>query len=413
MISGQFRRLAVAAGMCTVGDGLRVVALPLLAATITRDPVLITGLVASAYLPWVLFGLPIGALVDRGRPEVFMRTANLARAVLLAGLAAALLADVRSLGTLYLLAFVLGVAEAGYDSAAQSLVPRIVDDDRLESANATLVTLELVGEDMVGPVLAGLLFAASMTLPFGLAAALLALSALVLLGITTAAPVRPAPAPGPHPAPASGLGSEMVAGLRWLWRARFVRRLVLTGAALTGATLAWEATLVLLALGPMGVSPVGYGFILAGGAIGGVLGGICTPALVRRCNRWLLQITALAACGVVDLALAAFPQPWVAALAWGITGFAFAVWIVLSVSARQRLIPPELLARVNSAGRTVLMAATPLGALAGGVLADVFGLRAPALISGVALLVLTVCYGVTSWPDRHLLQGRRIASPWC
>lgn len=123
----------------------------------------------------------------------------------------------------------------------------------------------------------------------------------------------------------------------------------------------------------------------------------------------LLQITALAACGVVDLALAAFPQPWVAALAWGMTGFAFAVWIVLSVSARQRLIPPELLARVNSAGRTVLMAATPLGALAGGVLADMFGLRAPALISGVALLVLAACYGVTSWPDRHLLQGRRIA----
>lgn len=395
MISGRFRWLAWSAGMCTIGDGLRVVALPLLAATITRDPVSISGLVAGAYLPWVLFGLPIGALVDRGRPEVFMRAANAARAMLLAALTVTLLADVRSIGLLYLLAFALGVGEACYDNAAQSLVPRIVENDRLESANGTLVTLELVGEDLVGPALAGLLFAASMALPFGLGAALLVVSALVLLGITTGAPTGPPPV--------VGLGAEMVAGLRWLWRATFVRRLVLTGAALTATTMAWEATLVLLALGPMGVSPVGYGLILAGGALGGVLGGICVPALVRRHDRWLLQILALAACGVVDLVLAAFPEPWVAALAWGVTGFAFALWIVLSVSARQRLIPPELLARVNSAGRTMLMAATPLGALGGGVLAQAFGLRTPALISGVALLALTVGYAIASWPDRHLL----------
>lgn len=404
MILGWFSRLALAAGLGTIGDGLRVVALPLLAATITREPVLISALVACAYLPWVLFGLPIGALVDRGHPEVFLRAANLARAGLLAGLVIILLADVQSLSLLYLLAFVLGIAEACYDSAAQSLVPRIVDDDQLESANGTLVTLELVGEDLVGPALAGLLFAASMALPFGLSAALLAASALVLLGITTTAPVRTPAGDPPRRSPMAGLGAEMVAGLRWLWRARFVRRLVLAGAALTGATMAWEATLVLLALGPMGVSPTGYGLILAGGAVGGVLGGVCTPALVRRYDRWRLQIIALTACGVVDLALAAFPEPWVAALAWGVTGFAFALWIVLSVSARQRLIPPHMLARVNSAGRTVLMAATPLGALTGGVLAQAFGLRAPALISGVALLVLALCYGVASRPDRHLLQ---------
>ena len=402
--STAFPRLALAAGCCTVGDGLRLVALPLLAATITRNPVLISGLVAAAYLPYVLFGLPIGAMVDRGRPEVFLRMANVARAVLLTCLVVLLSADVQSIGLLCLLAFVLGTAEAVYDNATQSLVPRIVVNDRFEMANGTLVTLELVGEDLVGPALAGLLFAVSMVLPFGLSAGLLALSVLVLLRITTAAQ--------PRPATSAGLGAEMMAGLRWLWAARFVRRLLLTGAVLTGATMAWEATLVLLALGPMGVSPASYGLILAGGAVGGVLGALCTPALVGRHDRWLLQLIALTAGGMVDLALAAFPRPWVAALAWGVTGFVFAVWIVLSASARQRLIPPALLARVNSAGRMLLMAAIPLGALTGGVLAQAFGLRAPALVSGAALLVLALVLRAGQPTGSSSVADQRPAGAW-
>ena len=79
-------RVVTAAALSNLGDGLRVVALPLLAAALTTDPLLVSGLVVAAYLPWVLFGLPIGSLVDRGRPEVFMLVANIGRAVLLGSL---------------------------------------------------------------------------------------------------------------------------------------------------------------------------------------------------------------------------------------------------------------------------------------------------------------------------------------
>jgi MFS family permease len=405
-MEGPFARVAVAAGLSNLGDGLRLVALPLLATATTRDPVLISGLVVFAYLPWVLCGLPIGTLVDRGRPEVFMRAANTARVVLLGLLTVGVVADLDSIGLLYLLAFLLGVGEALYDNAAQSLLPRIVPDPRLESANSTLITLERLGQDLVGPALAGLLFAASALLPFGLNAVLLAVSVALLVGITTAAPASSGASP------LRGIAAETVAGMRWLWRATFVRRLILTGAALTFATMFWESTLVLFALGPIGVSPTGYGLILAVGAVGGVLGAMATPWLVARYDRWLLQLAGLGLCAAVDLMLAVHPAPATAALAWGGTGFGFAIWNVVSISTRQRIVPTDILGRVNSAARTISMSAVPLGALAGGITADRLGLGAPVWISGAGLVALVMVYALLSRSDRHLLNhGARIDDP--
>ncbi|MFJ1730262.1 MFS transporter [Streptomyces sp. NPDC088254] len=387
----RFPRVLAAATLSNIGDGIRVVALPLLAAATTRDAFSVSALTAVAFLPWFLFGLPIGALVDRSRPERFMAWANTARTVLLAVLALVLLADVRSMVLLYTLAFLLGIGEAAYDNAAQSLVPRIVPDEKLERANGALITAERLGQDLAGPALGGLLFALSPSLPFGLNAVTMAIGVLLLARIRATTPVASDP----------GMTSERivrtvvtdaVAGMRWLWRARYVRTILLTGSALTFFTMAWEASLVLLARGPMGVSETGYGIMLAVGATGGVAGALVTPALVQRYDRRRLQIASIATTAALDLALAAFPNPALAALAWGGTGAAFAVWNVLSVTLRQRLVPADLLGRVNSANRTFSMAAVPLGSLAGGAVADLFGLRAPLWMSAAALAALTIAY---------------------
>lgn len=388
-------RVLGAAALSNLGDGLRVVALPLLAVTLTPDPLLVSGLVVAGYLPWVLFGLPIGSLVDRGRPEAFMVVTNVGRAVLLATFTIGLTTGLTSIWLLYAVAFLLGVGEAIYDNASQSLVPRLVPDRQLESANGALVTAERVGQDLVGPAVAGVLFTASALLPFGLNAGLLAVAGVLLIGITTQQP---------RLAGRSGVFGETVAGMRWLWRDRFVRRLILTGAVLVFATSVWESILVLLATGPVGLSAAGYGLVLGLGALGGVGGAAATPFLVARIDRWWLQLASLALCGVVDLLLAVAPTPATIALAWGGTGFGFAVWHVVSVSTRQRVVPAEILARVNSAARTLSYTALPAGALAGGLAADLAGLRTPAVIAAGIILVLFVVYTVTSRQDRALLR---------
>lgn len=396
-------RVVAAAAMSNLGDGLRAVALPLLAVTLTRDPVLVSGLVAAAYLPWVVFGLPIGTLVDRGRPETFMRLANTGRAILLTLLVTALATDLVSIWLLYVVAFLLGIGEALYDNAAQSLVPRLVASNRLETANGALVTAERVGEDLVGPAVGGLLFTTAIVLPFGLNALLTGLAAGLLLTVRTTASTQTVRL--------TGMAAETMAGLRWLWRETFIRRLVLTGTALVFATWLWESTLVLLATNLVGLTPAGYGLVLALGALGGVAGAVATPRLVARLDRWLLQLGSIGLCGFLVLSLAAVPSPVTIALAWGGTGFGFALWHVISLSTRQRVVPENLLARVNSAARILSITAVPVGALAGGILANAVDLRAPGIVSGVGILLLLLAYAATSRRDRALLRPALAEQP--
>src|SRR5690606_7233818 len=182
---------------------------------------------------------------------------------------------------------------------------------------------------------------------------------------------------------------EAAEGIRWLTGHRFVRTIVVTGAGLTFFTQTWEGLLVLLAVGPMGTSEAVFGLVLAGGAVGGIVGALATAPLVRRFPQRALQVAALAVAAAGDLVLAAVPTPLCAAVVRSTTSFSFALWNVLSVTIRQRLVPPAVLGRVNAASRTLSMTAAPLGALAGGGLAAALGLRAPLWISGVALVAIT------------------------
>lgn len=395
-------RVVAASGLANLGDGIRQVALPLLAAAITHDAFLVGVLTAIAYLPWMLLGLPIGALVDRSRPEVFVRAAAVLRGVLFGVLTLTLLADVRSMPLLYVVAFLLGIGEAAYDNASQSLIPRVVDDRELEKANSALVTFERLGQDLVGPAVGGIIFAASAALPFGISAAALLLAGVLVVGIRTEAP-----AVDGRPTPRAVL-AEAVDGMRWLWGARFVRTIILTGAGLTFFTQTWEGLLVLLAVGPMGTAEVGFGLILAGGAVGGIVGAMITPALVRRFDQRMLQIAALVVAAVGDFVLAAFPTAVLAAIVLSTTSLSFAVWNVLSVTIRQRLVPRGVLGRVNAASRTLSMTAAPLGALAGGAIAAALDLRAPLWLSGAALGVITVVLALSTRStrlDRAASQG--------
>lgn len=372
---------------------------------------LVAGLTAVAYVPWMLLGLPIGALVDRGRPELFVLWAAVTRGVLFGVLTLALVLDVRSMLLLYVVAFLLGVGEAAYDNASQSLIPRVVDDADLERANSALVSVERLGQDLVGPAVGGVMFAAAASLPFAVSAAALLIAGVLVTGLRTAAPVvegRPTPISGDgQPAePAGWVGGvlrEAADGMRWLLGAGFVRTIILTGAGLTFFTQTWEGLLVLLATGPMGTSETVFGLILAGGAVGGIMGAMLTAPLVRRFPQRALQVTALAVAAVGNFVLAAFPTPVLAAVVLSTTSFSFALWNVLSVTIRQRLVPAIMLGRVNAASRTLSMTAAPLGALAGGGLAAALDLRAPLWVSGLAMVVIT---GMFVLATRHVSAPR-------
>ncbi|GAB3898557.1 MFS transporter [Kibdelosporangium lantanae] len=399
-----YGRIVAASGLANLGDGIRQVALPLLVAGTTQNAVLVGGLTACAYVPWMLFGLPIGALVDRGRPELYLFGAAITRTVLFAVLTVSLLADVHSLVLLYVVAFLLGIGEAAYDNASQSMVPRVVADDALEKANGALVSVERLGQDLIGPAVGGVIFAVAAPLPFALTAV------AMLVGFVLVMRLRTVPQPVSAPTTPRVVLKEAAAGMRWLWRSRPVRTVIVTGAGLTFFTQTWEPLLVLISAGPNGASPAGFGVILAVGSVGGIVGALGTPALTRRWDTRTSQIGALALVAASNLTLAAWPTPAVAALTLSTTSLAFAVWNVLSTTMRQRLVPAAVLGRVNAASRTLSMTAGPCGAVIGGLVAAVLGLSAPLWLSGAALAGITLVFAVATGDRRRSCESGRMST---
>jgi MFS family permease len=381
----NFQKALAASGFANLADGVFQVALPLLAVQLTRSPLLIAGVNIAARLPWLL-ALVAGALADRLDRRQTMVRVNLARTVLLGGLALAVATDVATLAMLYAIALLLGMAETLFDTSAQSLLPAIVTRDELTRANSRLFAVELVANTFVGPPLGGLLAAAGLALAIGVPAAayLVGAGCLVLIaGSYRAAGVAPA---GP-----TRLRDEIAEGARFVWRHPVLRPLAIMLGVQNMAFTAFFSVLVLfvVAPGPMGLSEAGFGVLLAAFGVGSLLGTWLAVPAERRLGpfRTLVSSVVLGAATLVVPVLTT--SPVLVGLSFVVSGLEMVLWNVVTVSLRQRITPDRLLGRMNAAYRLVGWGTMPLGALLGGALAEWLGLRATFLVAA-AVVTLTL-----------------------
>ncbi|MET7326754.1 MFS transporter [Nonomuraea sp. NPDC005650] len=381
-LSGAYWRLWWATGVSTAGDGVFAAAVPLLAVTITRDPRLVSAMSAVTYLPWLLLSLPAGALVDRCDRAALMWRSQAVQAVIVG--AVAVLAAVGHLGIplLAFLIFASGACAVVSNNAAQAILPDLVAAPLLHRANGHQQVVMTVGQQFAGPVAGSLLFTAAVAWPFGVDAATFVVSAALLASL----PRMGRRGSGPPP-----LRTAVADGLRWLAGHRLLRTLALLLGVNTFCGQLANATLVLLATQTMGLDARGYGLLLAGAAVGGLLGGLVGPRAIAWTGERAALVAALAANAVVFVGIGLSPDVIVLGVLLGCNGFAVTLWNVLSAGLRQRLVPSALLGRVSSAYKTVGWGLMPLGALAGGLVAHSFGLRAAypvaGVLRGVALLI--------------------------
>ena len=148
------------------GDGVRLAAFPLLAAQITRSPVAVAAVTAVQGLPWLLLGGGLGVIVDRTDRRRLMLIVDIARAVIIAALVAAIFVRSAGLLLIYLTAFVTGVGSALRDTAAVTCVPRLVKPADLDQANGRVTAGQIVGNELAGPAAGGWLFGLAAVLPF-------------------------------------------------------------------------------------------------------------------------------------------------------------------------------------------------------------------------------------------------------
>jgi MFS family permease len=376
-----YHRVLWANTISSVGDGVCVSALPLLAVTVTRDPRLISLVSAAAFMPWLVLSLPAGAVVDRYDRRMLMWRSQVVQGLAIAMVAVLVLVNEVGIALLVLISFVIGSAEVIFSNAAQSVLPSLVPPERLPRANGNLQVSLTVGETFAGPPVGSVLFAVSRALPFGLDAASFVGSAALLAGL----PRRVSPATAHAP-----MRAQIAEGLRYLFQHRLLRIVAVLLGVSGFASQMGQATLVLLAEEILHTGTRGYGLLWTAAAVGAITGGMTAPALTGRLGLLPSLIFSLAAEAAAFAGIGLAPDEIVACALFAINGYASTMWNVVTVSLRQRIIPGELLGRVNSVYRMIGWGPLPLGAIAGGFVAAEFGLRAPYIVGGIIIGAATI-----------------------
>jgi MFS family permease len=378
-----FGRLWIAQTVSSLGDGVMHAALPLLALTLTRDPMMLAVVTAVGTLPWLLFGVLGGALVDRWDRRRTMWVADTARAALLAIAAAAAALDVLSIPLLAAVAFLLGLGELFFDTAATAYLPDLLGRDPalLERANSRLRGAQTAASGFAGPPAGSALLALGRAVPLLADAVSFVISALLVQSL----PATPRPAGGAR----ESLLRQARAGASYLFRDRLLLGLALRPAVGNVAFLAVETVLALFAHDRLGIHTFGYGLLLTAEATGGLLGANIASFLGRRLGTGTALTCTAAVEGLAILGLAAAPNPYVAGLALAVCGAGMGATMVLGPSLRQAIVPAHLMGRVASTSRMLAMCAAPFGAFLGGWLATTFDVRTPLYAAAGLLLTMT------------------------
>lgn len=396
-LGASFWQLWSASSAANLGDGVRRVAFPLLALTLTRDPVAISAVAAATTLPWLLIGPVAGVVVDRyDRLRLLWMVSAGRTAVVLA-----LATGQASIALLIVAALLLGAGETFVDDAALSLVPRTVAPVQLERANARLYGAQVITGQFLGQGVTGALFAAAALAPFALDAAALAtatLAAVVLStrsrrpGVASARPPRSAAVSTAAVSTAAVIAAfgEIAEGVRWLFTNPLLRALWVVLAALGFASGAFWGVIALYAADVLSLGPTGFGLFLAIGAAGSLLGSQIAPAVRNRLGTAGAMYAGVILVIAAAAGLALTHSPVVATALMVANGVGVLVWNVLGVSLRQRVVPDHLLGRVNAAFSMVAVGAATAGALIAGLVADAAGLPAVFWLSAAVIAIPAV-----------------------
>ncbi|MBM2619083.1 MFS transporter [Actinoplanes sp. LDG1-06] len=475
-LGADFWKLWTSSAVTNLGDGITMVAGPLLVASITSNPAAVAGAVFAQQLPWLLFALVSGAWADRLDRRRLVVTVNLMRVAALTVLAVAVAAGLASVPLILAVFFLLGTGETLADTASAAFVPAIVPEPLRPRANSLMYANVNVLNQFAAKPLGGWLFVVAGAVPFAVNAVTFAVSAALISMIRAVSPRSSAvpaaglgsgvpaagpgsgspadgsgsgvPAAGPgsgSPAdgsgsgvPAAGLGSgvsdaglgsgvsdagpgsgapdgvgpaddavlgravsagvdgdarpglraEIADGVRWLMRHRLLRSLAFTMAAGNVVFCAAFAVFVLYAEQRLGLTEVGYGVLLVAFAVGGLLGTLLSPSLIRRVGASVLLRVGLLIEVALHATLASTTSPFTAATMIVVFGIHTTVWGVVVTTLGQRDIPSTMFGRVTSVYSFLELGGAALGSLLGGAVATAYGLVATYWSAAAAMTVV-------------------------
>jgi len=386
----NYRLLLTAGTLTNLGDGVIVLALPWLATMMSRDPLAVGAVAAAGSMPWLLFALPAGVIIDGTDRRKLIARADVIRAGIVTAIMMLALSEPMASAVWVLagLAFLLGCAEVLRDNAAQTILPSIVAPADLEMANGQMWSAEQLMGQFIGPPLAGILIGLGIAVPFGLDAAVLVLAAGMVWLITMP----------PQLTQTNRFWLAFVEGMSWMRKDRLLFRFAVTlGMVNFFFSMATTVT-VLFSQEVLRLSAAEHGLLLSAAATGAVAGSLGAPLITKKvgaqASLYLSFLIWAGGYAVICLSSNAFAVGAAMALFMA----ASMLWNVITVSWRQRRIPAELLGRVNSIYRFFGWGSMPLGAIAAGMLVSLIeneagremALRVPFALAAAGYLALLV-----------------------
>ncbi|MBQ1081443.1 MFS transporter [Nocardiopsis sp. B62] len=385
-LGGDFHRFWGAGVFTNLADGMLVVALPLIAVSLTQDPLLIAGLTAVRFLPWLLLAPLSGVLIDRVHRMRAMVVSNTVATLVMAGLIMAMVTGSLSVWLLYAAMFALICCETVTDPASRIAVVQLVPARLLDRANSRVEGGRLVAQECLGRPVAGFLFAAGAVAPLVGIAGSYALCVVLLCAVPLVWS-RSVPSEG-EPARTEGFLRSTGEGFRQVLGDPILRGNMLCNAGMMVGANMGGAVLVLHAQGALGVPAVFFGAFMTSSAIGGVLASLTADRVITRVGRRTTVVGGYLGMAVCFTGVALVGDPYSAFALLTVSGFCMVVSNIAASPYYQTVVPDAVRGRVAGVSRMIGWGVTPLGALAGGLLGRID--LALAFLLGGVIMALTV-----------------------
>jgi MFS family permease len=386
-MSPAFNRLWAGSILSNLADGVLIAAAPLLAITLTDSTVLISIIGAMVMLPWLLFAMPIGVMVDRVDRRFILAGSNAIRSAIVGAMALLIATDHVTIYWLIFSAFIIGICEVATDTTAQSLIPQILDEEHYEKGNSRLQISETVIQGFIGSPLSGFLYALAIWLPFFINSIGYAVATLLALSI----PIRylqdvrteGSQKNKPH------FIEDIKFGIKYLYNHKVLRRLVITTATIGVCYSMGTATMVLFIIKELDLDPKYFGVMLTIQGMGALLGALVAPKASKKFGRSIMMTLGITGSSIILLFQGFAPNIYIFVALATFGSFAISQWNILLMATYQTIIPNELYGRIHGTRRTLVWGMMPIGSLIGGVLAH-FSLRLPMYVGGVIASVIAL-----------------------
>jgi MFS family permease len=397
--NGDFLRLWYGQVVSTVGSGLSRLALPLLVLALTGSPAQ-AGLIGAAQsVPFILLGLPAGALLDRWNRKTVMVVCDAARLLAFGSVPLAWALGVLTTAHLYAVAFIHGTALVFFSIAQLAALPRVVPTRQLARAHSLNTATEGVAS-LVSPGIAGTVIGLASTVAAGASLAYLLDSVTYLVSVISLATIRAPFQTNREAAPLRQIHLQIAEGIRYIWTRVPLRGLWVVNMLHRMCFAPVQLSVVVLATQHFHADARTVGLLFSAAGTGALTSSVFTPWLRARVSVGH-SMNGLTACHAIGLAVVALaPSVPAAAAGMFVAGAMENMTGIVQVTYRLAVIPDALQGRVNSSYRFASFTAVAAGTAAGGLLLERLGPQPVLLL--LAGCIALIALGIAVSPIRRI-----------